>query len=91
MHTRDYDNCGLPAFCIPERNPEVPPYEADGDLVCVLLRGDRQINEVKLQRVLDVLNLEPAAEETLKSGYPSWFVGPVDLNVDKIIADLKYL
>ncbi|HHX95773.1 MAG TPA: proline--tRNA ligase [Clostridia bacterium] len=65
-------------------------YEADGDLVCVLLRGDRQINEVKLQRVLDVLNLELAAEETLeKRGIHPGFVGPVDLNVDKIIADLE--
>lgn len=65
-------------------------YEADGDLVCVVIRGDRQINEVKLQRVLDVLELSLASLETLENrGIASGFVGPIDITADKIVADLE--
>ncbi len=65
-------------------------YEADGSLVCVLLRGDRQINEVKLQRALDVIELKLATQEILeKRKIPQGFVGPLDLKVDKIVADLE--
>ena len=65
-------------------------YEADGELVCVVIRGDRQINEIKLQRVLDVLELQLATEEALeKRNISVGFVGPKGLNVDKTIADLE--
>lgn len=65
-------------------------YEANGELVCVLIRGDRQINEVKLQRLLDVLDLNLASPEVLeKRGIPAGFVGPVDLKADKIVADME--
>jgi len=66
-------------------------YKADEELVCVLLRGDRQINEVKLQRALGALDLHLAEESELESrGIHPGFVGPSeDLNVDKIVADLE--
>lgn len=65
-------------------------YEADGELVCVVIRGDRQINEVKLQNLLDVLHLELASPEALeKRGIAAGFVGPIDLKVDKILGDLE--
>ncbi len=65
-------------------------YDADGELVCVVIRGDRQINEIKLQNLLDVLHLELASPEALeKRGIHPGFVGPVDLKVDKIVGDLE--
>lgn len=65
-------------------------YEADGELVCAVIRGDRQINEVKLQHVLDVINLELASPEALeKRNMAVGFVGPVGLKVDKIVGDLE--
>lgn len=65
-------------------------YEADDELVCVVIRGDRQINEIKLQNLLDVLSLELASPEALeKRGIAAGFVGPVDLKVDKIVGDLE--
>lgn len=65
-------------------------YEADEELVCVVIRGDRQINEIKLQNLLDVLHLELASPEALaKRGIAAGFVGPVDLKVDKILGDLE--
>lgn len=63
-------------------------YRADDEIVAVLLRGDREVNEVKLQNHLDCLQLELAdpkqIEEIAQS--PVGFVGPVGLNV-KILAD----
>jgi len=63
-------------------------YEADGQLVCVLLRGDRQINEVKLQNVLGCLDLQLASPEALeRRNIPVGFVSPIGLKVDKVVAD----
>ncbi len=57
-------------------------YEADGKLVFVCLRGDRDVNELKLKRFLRVKKLEmakPAALGGLASAMG--FVGPVNLGV----------
>jgi prolyl-tRNA synthetase len=57
-------------------------YEADGKLIAVCIRGDREINEMKLKRFLGVKKLEMAKGETLGS----WalilgFIGPVGLTM----------
>ncbi|TDA67202.1 MAG: proline--tRNA ligase [Clostridia bacterium] len=56
-------------------------YQADGRLVAVLVRGDRQVNEVKLQRQLGCLDLELAPDESVTAalGCPPGYVGPVGL------------
>lgn len=65
-------------------------YQADGSVVCVLLRGDRQINEVKLLNALGVIDLQMASQGLLEErGIHAGFVGPLGLKVDKIVADLE--
>ncbi len=58
-------------------------YLADGRPVAVLLPGDRELNEHKLRRALEVATLEAADEETVArvTGAPVGFAGPVGLTI----------
>lgn len=65
-------------------------YIADDQKVLVLIRGDKQINEVKLGHVLDADDIHEANTEDLKeiTGSEKGGVGPVNADwADKIIAD----
>ncbi|KRL81674.1 prolyl-tRNA synthetase [Lactobacillus ultunensis DSM 16047] len=65
-------------------------YIADGKKVLVLIRGDKQINEVKLGHVLDADDVHEANTADLKkiTGSEKGGVGPVNADwADKIIAD----
>ena len=63
---------------------------ADDRPVVVLIRGDHELNDVKLMRLLGVEDLHFADETTVRSvtGAPVGFVGPVGLSEDlKVVAD----
>jgi prolyl-tRNA synthetase len=62
---------------------------ADNEPVIALVRGDHELNEIKLKNALDCTELEMAGDEvvTKVTGAPVGFAGPVGLKV-KIIADL---
>ena len=64
-------------------------YETEKGLVAVLIRGDREINEVKLTNHLDVQHLNLASEEKVReaTGSPVGFAGPVGLSGIRIVAD----
>ncbi len=64
-------------------------YWSDGKHVAVLIRGDRDINEVKLARVLGSCELRLATPDEIQevTGAPLGFSGPVGLKDIKIIAD----
>lgn len=64
-------------------------YLADDKPLAVLLRGDTQLNELKLKKVLDATDLCLADEETIvkATGASVGFAGPVNLNSINIIAD----
>jgi len=57
--------------------------------VLVLLRGDYEVNEIKLKNLLDVIDLEWASEEEMKSlGMEKGYIGPIGIHQDvKIILD----
>jgi prolyl-tRNA synthetase len=59
-----------------------------GEILAVLLRGDRELNDIKLCRHLGCNWAELASEETVLkvTGAPSGFAGPVGLKL-RIIAD----
>ncbi len=59
-----------------------------GEVVAVLLRGDRELNEIKLCRLLGCNGVELVPEETVLkvTGAPSGFAGPVGLDL-RILAD----
>ncbi len=65
-------------------------YEVDGTPVAVLVRGDCDVNENKLRRLLNADKAELADEKTIErvTGAPVGFAGPVGLKENiKIIAD----
>ncbi len=64
-------------------------YTTEKGLVAVLIRGDHQLNEVKLKNLLRVRILQPAAaEDILKvTGAPVGFAGPVGLKGARLLLD----
>jgi len=56
-------------------------YDADGKAVFVLIRGDREVNEVKVRNYLNCVHLALADETMIASltGAPRGFTGPVGL------------
>jgi len=71
-------------------------YMADDKPVAALIRGDRDLNEVKLKNAAKAIDLRmaTAAEVEQISGAPVGFAGPVGLNnvplyVDPLVASLK--
>ncbi|NLI11961.1 proline--tRNA ligase [Pelotomaculum propionicicum] len=66
-------------------------YENEHGVVAALVRGDREVNEIKLLNALGCLRLDLAGENTVKkaTGAAVGFAGPVGLKGIKIIADLE--
>ena len=64
-------------------------YQADGNLVGAMVRGDHELNEVKFGKHLGVAQLFLAKPETVaeKLGVPAGFIGPVGLKGARIIYD----
>ncbi|SIN72004.1 proline--tRNA ligase [Halodesulfovibrio marinisediminis] len=64
-------------------------FDADGEPVAALVRGDRELNDVKLKNLLQADTLEMATPEQVRewTGAPVGFAGPVKLNVKRIYAD----
>jgi len=60
-----------------------------GDPVAVLVRGDHEVNETKLARVLGTPRFRLAAPATIErlSGAPVGFTGPVGLKGVRVLAD----
>ncbi len=75
----------------PEKCIKTLFYKADEELIVVLIRGDRTINEIKVQKVHPCYNLELASEEEIKNitGALPGSVGPIGLKNIKIYADLE--
>ena len=63
-------------------------YQTPDDLVAVLVRGDHEVNEIKVKKLLGVTALELAdpAKVAAATGAPVGFAGPVGLKV-RVIAD----
>jgi prolyl-tRNA synthetase len=68
-------------------------YQGDDEVFLVLVRGDREINEVKLNNALGgFISLQLAAPDVVQStlGCEPGFVGPVGIPQDlKVVADLE--
>lgn len=64
-------------------------YQADDEIIAVLVRGDRELNEIKLQRIHPSLTLEMAHSEDILAiaGAKPGYVGPVGIKEIKIYAD----
>jgi len=64
-------------------------YKAGEETIVVLIRGDHEVNEIKLAKLLGVTEIEMAAPERVKeiTGAPIGFAGPVGLKNVRILAD----
>ncbi len=63
-------------------------YLADGKPVGVLVRGDHEVQEVKLKNLLGAVDVELADDQTVftTTGVPSGYLGPVGLKIP-VVAD----
>jgi prolyl-tRNA synthetase len=81
------------------RTLKVVIYMADGELVMAIIRGDLEINEIKLKKVLHVTDLRLATEaELAAAGLSAGFVSPVGLHNkvrvvgdDSVVAGVNYV
>ncbi|MCP9438853.1 MAG: proline--tRNA ligase [Nitrospira sp.] len=64
-------------------------YQAENEMVAVLIRGDHELNEVKLARLLRVMDVQLADPETVLrlTNAPIGFAGPIGLSGVRILAD----
>ncbi len=63
-------------------------YIADGKLVFVVIRGDIEVNEIKLKNALGCVELRLAAEaEAIEAGIVAGSASPIGISGIKIIAD----
>lgn len=78
----------------PERLIKTLLFIADGSVVAALVRGDHELNEIKLKAALGASDLGLADEDTVRrvTGAPVGFAGPVGLPGDvRIVADHSVL
>lgn len=63
-------------------------YLADGEPVALLLRGDREAEEIKLKNYLGVNEIRLADDKEIfdATGVPSGYLGPVDIKI-RLLAD----
>ncbi len=73
----------------PEKLVKTLIYKADGNAIAVLVRGDHELNEVKLKNLTGCKNLDLADRKTVErvTGAPSGFAGPIGLEEMDIYAD----
>lgn len=73
----------------PQRLVKTLLYTAEQETIAVLTRGDHEVNEVKLARLLGINEVQLAIPEKVKelTGAPSGFAGPVGLKSVRIFAD----
>ncbi len=74
----------------PDKIVKTLMYMADGELVAAVIRGDRELNEIKLKNILGCNELsfpdEKYVEETMGAAFGS--LGPVGAEI-KVLADLE--
>lgn len=76
--------------CSPKKIAKTLIFQADDKVVAVVLRGDREANEVKIANAIgEVIELEMASEEAVKeaTGAAVGFAGPMGIKVDILLVD----
>jgi len=57
-------------------------YETSNKFICVVIRGDYEVNELKLARILGTADFKPASQTTLeKHNIPSGSASPINKNI----------
>jgi prolyl-tRNA synthetase len=68
-------------------------YESDKGIVCAVVRGDREINEIKLLNQVGAYEIQLANDEVVRkiTGSNPGYVGPIDISGIEIIVDEEVL
>ncbi len=76
----------------PENIVKTLIFNADGEPCAVLIRGDQEVNEIKVKNYLGVAQLELADDEMINkaTGAPRGFAGAVNIKT-KVIADYSIM
>jgi prolyl-tRNA synthetase len=73
-----------------DRTAKAVFYDADGELVFVVIRGDVKVNEDKLAALLGATTLQAASEDQIRaSGAVPGYASPVGLRDVTVVADLS--
>ncbi len=74
----------------PKRLVKTLIYDTEKGPVVALVRGDREVNEIKLANHFDIQNLALAGEGTVRAvtGAPVGFAGPVGLKNVRMVGDI---
>lgn len=77
----------------PDKTIKAVAYQTDKGLVVALVRGDHEVNEIKLLNELNCLTLDLASPETIEShiGKVAGYIGPVNLPNSKLVADISVM
>lgn len=75
----------------PDRLIKTLVYRTEDQVVAAMVRGDRELNEIKLLNVLGAIHLELADEKTVAevTGAATGFAGPVNLKDVRMIVDAE--
>ncbi len=62
-------------------------------VVAVMVRGDREVNEIKVKNLLNVIDLELADEKTVQEATSAivGFAGPIGIKADRLLVDAEVL
>lgn len=73
----------------PERFAKTLIYKVDGKVVAAMLRGDRELNEVKLTNLFGAISVELADPETVEKVTHAavGFAGPIGIDADVLVVD----
>jgi prolyl-tRNA synthetase len=74
----------------PEKLVKTMVYLADGNPVAALVRGDHEVQPVKLKNMLGAVEVELADDKQVfeATGVPSGYLGPINLKIP-VVADLE--
>ncbi|CAG35893.1 proline--tRNA ligase [Desulfotalea psychrophila] len=76
----------------PQQLVKTMVFEADGEAVAVLVRGDREVEEVKLKNLLGVADVELMDDKAVfdATGVPTGYLGPVAIPI-RVVADQEVM
>ena len=69
-----------------EKSVKAVAYSSEKGLILCFVRGDHEVNEIKVINTCNVINLEMASEDELsKAGTVGGYMGPVGMDPEKVI------
>lgn len=87
--TRSIEDVSAFLGVAPEHLIKTMLFETDEEFIAVLIRGDLDVNEIKLKNFLDCDHLQLASEAKIEelTGAPQGFAGPVGMTGIRVLAD----